>query len=190
MTIQRASVNSVGARKRGRPLGSKNKPKQLTVLNGLRDKIGPYLPSDDMTYLEEVLNGTESPRLNRDLDIFLALQLKALLPQLAEEIKSGSLTREATQRSSTVKELLALRFQMEKQKDGDAKPNQLTFIQNIFESRGIDPGRMAQLVNITPPDADGYVGTARELPERVPGVDDGDEGSSDEAGALPDSLPE
>lgn len=185
MSIERASVSSVGARKRGRPPGSRNKPKSLILsqmaLHNLREKIGPYLPSDDMEYLEQVLEGQDAPKLNRDLDIFLALQLKALLPQLAEEIKSGSLTREATQRSSTVKELLALRFQMEKQKDGDAKPNQLTFIQNIFESRGIDPQRMAELVNVTPPDTDRYARPVGELPERVSGDDDRDEGPADEA---------
>jgi hypothetical protein len=195
MTIIRAPQNSVGQKRRGRPPGSKNKPKDLILaqqaLTDLRIKVGPYLPAEDMEYLERVLDGQDSPELKKDLDIFLALQLKALLPQLAEEIRTGGLTREATQRSSTVKELLALRFQMEKQKDGDAKPSHLTFIQNVFESRGLDPERMARLITIsTAPEPAGHSGDPRQLPSGVSGEPDGDEGDADESGTVPDSVPE
>jgi len=120
-----------------------------------RQKLGPYLPAADLDYLSSVLEGSDKAVLERDLDIFLALQLKALLPQLGKEIEGGNLTREATQRSATVKELLALRFQMQKAEKDDKSGNQYTFIQNIFESRGIDAARLAA-----------YLGTpeARQLP--------------------------
>lgn len=173
------------ARRRGRPPGSKNKPKTVisqAQLDKFRAKVGQYLPADDLEYITTILEGTEKSELSRDIDIFLALQLKALYPHLADEIEQGKLTREATQRSSTVKELLALRFQMEKQEKGDSSGNQYTFIQNIFDSR-LPPERLAALVGIgigpglpeVPP---------RQLPERLLGGADDDEEAADEARAV------
>lgn len=183
MSEQKLIRKSDGAIRRGRPPGSKNRPKPFTTavaISSLKEKIGAFLPAEDMDYLVNILDGGDSPVLQKDLDIFLALQLKALLPQLAEEIKTGQLTREATQRSSTVKELLALRFQMEKQKDGDDKPNSYTFIQNIFESRGIDSDRVAALL------ARPVGGSSEEQPSPVARTLHGDEGRTDEAGAVSD----
>ncbi len=184
MSEKRTSTSSVGAVNRGRPKGARTKPKSETVsVTVLKDKLAPFLSRDDWNYLASVLAGEEKPVLEKDIDIFLSLQLKALLPQLADEISGGELTREATQRSSTVKELLALRFQMEKHEKGDDVPNAVTFIQNVFESRGIDPTRLATLA--------GTAGSALEgVAVALPGTPDGDEGDSDEAGAVPDSVPE
>lgn len=166
-------------RKRGRPPGSKSRPHAMLSRAAIAEfskQVGPYLAPDDLSYLTKVLAGETDPLLNKDIDIFLALQFKALLPQLAEEIKSGQLTREATSRSSIVKELLALRFQMEKNEKGDENANQYTFIQNIFQSRGIDTGRLFELVSGT--------GTAGELPSGLHGSADRDEGQADTAGAV------
>lgn len=185
-TIERLSQASVGARRRGRPPGSKNRPKAVISIESVkafRDKVGPYLSPEDSTYLVEVLTGTKDPELQKDMDIFLALQFKALLPQLAEEIKSGNLTREATSRSSIVKELLSLRFQMEKHGKDDAETNQMTFIQNIFNARGIDDDRLRILVSR--PD-----GAARQLPSDLSGGVDRDEEPADDARAISGSLPE
>lgn len=174
------------ARRRGRPPGSKNKPKTVISkdqLDKFRAKVGQYLPAVDLEYVTTILEGTSRPELSRDLDIFLALQLKALYPQLADEIEQGKLTREATQRSSIVKELLALRFQMEKQEKGDPVGNQYTFIQNVFDSR-LPPERLAALVGT------GLLGPglpevpARQLPERLSGSVDDDEEGADEARAV------
>lgn len=172
------------ARRRGRPPGAKNRPKAVisqAQLSEFRTKLGPYLPAADLDYLANVLEGSDKSVLERDLDIFLALQLKALLPQLAKEIEGATLTREATQRSSTVKELLALRFQMQKAEKDDQSGNQYTFIQNIFGERGIDTTRLAA-----------YLGTAevRQLPvpdepRRISGTTHDNIGQADEAGAVP-----
>jgi hypothetical protein len=169
---------------RGRPTGSRNKPKLDTQqLNELKDKVGRFLPQADWNYLAGVLEGTDKPILEKDLDIFLTLQLKALLPQLAQEIEGGQLTKEATQRSSTIKELLALRFQMEKHEKGEDTPNAVTFIQNVFQARGIDQSRLAALTGgVGSP----IEGVARPLPRTA----DADEGRADEVGAIPSQLPE
>jgi hypothetical protein len=173
-----------GQIRRGRPSGARNKPKLDTQqLNELKDKVGRFLPQADWNYLAGVLEGTDKPVLEKDLDIFLTLQLKALLPQLAQEIEGGQLTKEATQRSSTIKELLALRFQMEKHEKGEDTPNAVTFIQNVFESRGIDQARLATL-------AGGFGGSIEGVARALPGTADADEGGADETGALPDQLPE
>jgi len=192
VNLEGMSKFSGEARKRGRPPGSKNKgPSKVAMTKAaaidLRTKLGPYLGRDDLNYMIEVLDGKVSPELAKDLDIFLTLQLKALLPQLAGEIQSGSLTREATQRSSTVKELLALRFQMEKQGKGEEKNDQYTFIQNVFDSRGLDTSRLIGLLGSQNQPADQ---PPRVVSPSLSGDDDGDEGTADEAGALPDQLPE
>lgn len=175
------------ARRRGRPPGSKNKPRSVisqAQLGEFKTKLGPYLPAGDMDYLVGILDGTDNAILERDLDIFLTLQLKALLPQLAKEIEGGTLTREVTQRSSTVKELLALRFQMQKVEKGDTSGNQFTFIQNIFNERGIDGNRLAS-----------YLGTADISetpssiePRRVLGTSHDYPRQADETGTLSDEV--
>jgi hypothetical protein len=154
-----------------------------TVVKELKDSIGPYLPADDLAYLLNTLDGQEKPELSKDVDIFLALQLKALLPVLAKEISGGQLSREATSRSGTVKELLAIRFQMEKAKAGDDRTDQRTFIQNIFVSRGLDPARIAALVGR--PDE-----PHRDVPLSLPRSIDGDEQAPDSARVVSDQLPE
>lgn len=181
LTVERLSQSSTGARRRGRPPGSKNKPKSvisLAEVKSLKAKLTPYLPTDDLTYLIGTLEGTESPTLARDLDIFLALQLKAVLPALADEIAAGSLLKETTSRSSVVKELLALRFQMEKHEGTDERTNQYTFIQNVFNARGLDPERVASFfpARLEQP--------AEEQPRLVSGTPDGDSGTADEARAV------
>lgn len=182
---EKLSVSGTGAKKRGRPKGSKNKQTvSKTAVEQLKRQIGPYLPDEDMDYLEGILSGKVKPELAHDLDMFLALQLKALLPLLADEIKTGTLTREGTQRSSTVKELLALRFQMEKHDKGDDDDDAKTFITNIFAARGIDPG--AILAGIS----DGPGGSPGQLPQPVPVIIDHDGGSADEPGSVPEQLPE
>ena len=178
-------------KKRGRPKGSRNRTdtdraKAKGSIREMKKKIGQFLPKEDREYLFGVLEGKESPDLRRDLDIFLAMQLKALLPILSDEISTAELTREGTQRSSTVKELLALRFQMEKHEKGDDTESQYNiFIQNAFDQRGLDPGRVAALIG-----AGNDAGAAQAVPVVVPGVDDPDEGGTDETGVVSGELPE
>ena len=179
--LQRMSQAGVGARTRGRPPGSKNKPKSiisLTEVKSLKAKLLPFLQADDLSYLIGTLEGTESPTLQRDLDIFLSLQLKAILPALADEIKSGELAKETTSRSSVVKELLALRFQMEKQGNNDERTNQYTFIKNVFQARGLDSERVASFFpsRLEQP--------LEGQPRLVSGTIDGDSWSADEAGDV------
>lgn len=182
MTTARGSnANHLGARKRGRPPGSKNKPKVgIDDIKSIQESIGPYLPQEDLSYLVDALEGRATPELERDVDIFLSLQLKALLPILADEIRTKQLSREATSRSGTVKELLAIRLQMEKMKAGNDGTDEKSLITNIFIARGIDPSRIAALTGATP----------RALPERVSGSPDGNEQEADETGNVPDEPAE
>lgn len=178
-----------GSRTRGRPLGAKNKPKGTAlaiVLNDLRSKIGSVVTPEDMDYLVKTLEGSEKSELPKDMDIVLGMALKALLPILADEIKIGALTREGTQRLATVKELLALRFQMEKREKGDDKPNAVTFITNVFQQRGLGDARFAELFG---------PGGGDQLPPKVvtgllPRSADGDDAEADEVGAVPDRVSE
>jgi hypothetical protein len=179
--IRRPQLNQ---RRRGRPPGSRNKPKvDKEVADQLKDTIGPYLPKEDLDYLLQSLAGTVDRELDQDLLILLSLQLKALLPVLAEEIREGKLSREATQRSSTVKELLALWLAKQKQEKGDDGTGN-TFIQNILISRNIDPEQIARLVGAGPDDI--IEGQSRLLPGSL----DLDAERPDEVGAVPDRVSE
>lgn len=165
--------NPMGAARYGRPRGRRNlKPSMQKFLDSVEGVVGP----EDREYLTKVLGGTEKPILERDIDIFLSVQLKALLPVLAQEVEEGRLSKEASQRSSVVKELLTLRFQMEKAKGNDEQQNPTTYIQQIFISRGIDPGRLALL--------------AGDKPVSVSGNADAYEAEADEAGNISGQFPQ
>lgn len=168
------------ARRRGRPVGSKNKPKpSFFKVDSLKNTVGKYVTFEDLDYLLATLDGTDKPELSRDLEILLTLQMKALLPQLAAEIEDGTLKRETTQRTATVKELLNLRFQLEKRNNEETKVDQRTFIQNIFLERGLDSDRLGLLLG------SGATGDVVEGESRVvSGTPDNDEGGSDAAGDV------
>ena len=165
--------NPLGATLKGRPRGRKSlnpSPSMAKFLEAISDVVG----IDDADYLRGVLTGKNKSVLEKDIDIFLSVQLKALLPVLAREVEEGQLSKEASQRSSVVKELLTLRFNMEKAKGNDEQQNPTTYIQNIFVSRGIDPGRLALL--------------AGDQPSRVLGNVDPDQAEADSLGNLPSEL--
>jgi hypothetical protein len=166
-----AKSNPMRASRYGRPIGRKNlKPSMTKFLESIDGVVG----QDDANYLKDVLVGGARPILEKDIDIFLSVQLKALLPVLAREVEEGQLSKEASQRSSVVKELLTLRFNMEKAKGNDDGQNPTTYIQNIFISRGIDPGRLALL--------------AGNEPRRLLGDVDPDQAEADSLGNLPSEL--
>lgn len=183
MPVRRVPTIAVSApsRKRGRPPGSKNKSTlTASAIGDLRTKIAPFLTTEDMDYLTRTLEGTDPSVLSTDMDIVLGLALKGLLPALGDEIRSGQLSREGTQRLATVKELLALRFQMEKREKGDDQPNNVTFIQNIFAQRNFDPASLARLVGSSADDSVPVEDERRLLPRVV----DGDGPKADETGTV------
>jgi hypothetical protein len=210
-----ASSNAEGMTKRGRPPGTKNRPNAKVsqeAIRLIRNKLGPHLPAEDLTYLTSVMEGQSPADLNRDIDILIILQMKALLPLLAGEIETALgitqsdpeeyvddgprtrgrpksenyMSKEITSRSSVVKELLALRFQMNKTAREDGPTNQRVFIQNVFTER-IDSDRLLALLG------GGNVGGApRLVGSSVSGVDDtiidGERVDSDEAGDVSGQL--
>jgi hypothetical protein len=78
------------------------------------------------------------------------MEFKALLPQLAAEIDNKELSREATQRSSTIKELLALKLQLEKAGKADEGPDATLLIQRIISDRSSTGSeiRLAKLLGV------------------------------------------
>jgi len=184
---QREAFEPIGpsGRKGGRPLGSRNKPKNLIQeVKSLRETLGPHISPDDLNYLLNYVEGKGTGDLERDIDIFLGLQLKALLPIIANEISTKQLSAEATRRSGTVKEILAIRVAMSKADKNGQQPTQQVLIQNFINER-LDSGRLAQLL--------GSAG-ATMAPDQLPVVVSGNSYDvarvTDEAGAVPDQLPE
>jgi len=182
-----AAAASQGARSRGRPPGSKNKPKALVSqvqVDDFRLKVGPYVSRKDLDYLTGIFEGTEENDLTKNLDILLTLQFKALLPQLSEEISSGTLSKEATSRSSVVKELLAIYLQKAKAENKNDAPDQRSYIQNVFVQR-IDSDRLFALIGLQAPSPVAQIESGS-----LYGVVDHEPWRADQARTVSDKLPE
>jgi hypothetical protein len=210
--------NADGTIRRGRRPGTKNRPNAKVsqeAIRLIRNKLGPHLPDDDLTYLTDVMEGHVGSDLNRDIDILIVLQMKALLPLLAGEIEfalgitqgppeeyvddgppkrgrkvdpTTAMSKEITSRSSVVKELLALRFQMNKSARESGPTSQTVFIQNVFTER-IDQDRLLALLGSGNGD-----GLPRLVSAPLSGDDDrvvdGEWSTADKAGDLPSELPQ
>jgi hypothetical protein len=175
-------------RGRGRPPGARNKLKTITPskLKEFQERLGEYIPPEDLGYFIEVLKGERKSELFRDLDILLAMEFKALLPQLAAEIDTRELSREATQRSSTIKELLALKLQLEKAGRADEGPDATSLIQRIISDRSSsgDEGRLAALLGIR------VIPSDPQPPGLLSGILHNNQGEADSSGTISDQLPE
>lgn len=183
------------ARKGGRPKGSTNKSKSLIPTN-LADKILSTLegnvPSEQMSYMREVVKGGGSVSTKRELDVLILLLNRNLWPALVKEAEGeeelkfddeGKLTgkkkevvfrKDVTERLKVLNSLLTLRNQIEKGEkdvnDDGAKP-----LLQIFGDRDI-ANRIGVLVSHR---ADSDAGNT-----------DGNGGRALQTGTLPDSAPE
>jgi hypothetical protein len=163
----------VRERRRGRPPGSKNKPKGLVpadlaanVLTVMKDKVSP----EHYEYLRGVIQRGESISTMKELDVLITLVRASAMPYLALEampqpmkdadgapildddgqpvMEFRGLNRDATDRLKLLNSLLSLKDNIEKRQDAGAEDDGTPVIVKVFAKRGIDQERLRVLVGV------------------------------------------
>lgn len=161
------------ARRRGRPPGSRNKPKSLIpaelaldILSVMRER----LPDDHYRYMEAVIKKGEAISTTKELDVLITLVRASVMPYLAMEAmprvqtdidgdpvldEEGNpktyfpgINRDATDRLKLLNSLLSLKDSVERRKADEDDPDAQPLIVKLAGARGLlaDGGRLALLV--------------------------------------------
>ena len=131
--------NLAGAKRRGRPPGSKTRPKSsipTALVEQVLEKFNGVIPPEHFEYLKSVIKGGASVSIERELDILILLLGRNLHPALVAEMLGeeepdidpdtgeilGTKTkvtfrRDVTDRLKVLNSILTLRHQVEKGKD-------------------------------------------------------------------------
>lgn len=152
-------------RSRGRPAGSRNKPKSLVpveLADELLLKMKDTLPPEHFDYLKGVIKRGDAIAAEKELDILIVLLGRNLHPALIEEThnvpsdpedpESGGVTvfrKDVTERLKVLNSLLSLRHQMEKSKD-EAKDGKQPLLTIVADRNLLDGGRMGILLGGVP----------------------------------------
>jgi hypothetical protein len=206
-TSQNAAVRSTeGARggtvsrRRGRPFGSKNKPKSLVPLD-VADKLllplRDQLPPEHYEYIRGVVKDGKAVSTKKELQTLILLLSRNLWGALVDEmrppqepdnlddalelVKEAGTTkpnqvfrRDVTERLKVLNSLLGLLYQVEKREE--EKPDGREPLLTVYGARGLDRSRVAVLVGVQPSPSAGDV--------------DGTGWSPDEARNVSGELPE
>lgn len=171
--------------KRGRPKGSKNKPKGL-MPSDLTEKLLPVLEKqlapESFEYIESVLKGGRPLDTKRELDVIIALLARNLMPAIVHETlppEEGGLggtvfRKDVTERLKILNSFLTLRHQIEKLQDEGSKPGESVLLKLVGDRKLLDSGRLGVLVGVQP-------GTMAGDADRVGR-------QADQAGALSDQV--
>lgn len=172
-----------GTTRRGRPPGIKRRTSIISDedIQAYKNKVSKVVSSEELDYLLNVLEGKESSTLDKDLDIILNLNMKALVPILAQEAADGKLTSEGTRRVSAVKEMLNLKLQLSKAgKAEEVDKNDI--IRQILNQREASPEHLAELIGVRTPSVDKVESSV------LSGNVHADSGQTDEVRALSNQL--
>lgn len=168
---------------RGRPKGSKNKPKGLVPAE-LTEKMLPLLQKqlspESFDYIEGVLKRGKPIETKRELDVMIAMLARNLMPAMVHEtlpVDEGGLgglqyRKDVTERLKILNSMLTLRRQIEKEQDDSDKPANSVLVKLVGER--LDNARVGILVGIQPGavagDADRagrQADTIRAVPDQV-----------------------
>jgi hypothetical protein len=198
---QRGASNQAGNR-RGRPPGSKNKPKGIMPVE-LADTILLHmqgmLPPEHFDYMKGVIREGKAISTKTELDTLIILLSRNLFPALVLEaipgggeeedtdesvskaekavnkaLKMPIFRKDVTERLKVLQSLLALKNQLEK-RETESRDEDKPIIR-IAAGRGIDGERVRLLIGIES--------------SPVAGNSDGNGQPADEAGTVPDQVPE
>lgn len=170
--------------KRGRPPGSRNKPKALLgrdlaakLLKHMQDQLSPA----NYEYLVGVVKDGKPIETKNEIDTLIALVTRNLYPAILMEMLppeegglGGQYRKDVTDRLKLVRELLTLRNDIDKRESPDDDGTQPLL--TITARRGLDVGRLGILIG--------------QRTDSVGGSPDGTGRSADEVRALPDKLSE
>lgn len=174
--VARGKGPQTAARRRGRPAGSKNKPKSLIpadIAGQLLDVMKDRLPGEHYEYMKAVIVKGESIATEREVDALITLVRGSLMPYLAMEAlplpvldadgepvldeETGDpktyfpgVSRDVTDRLKLLTSLLGLKDGIEKRKEGNDDGDKEHVILKVVADRGLDPSRLAFLAGYQP----------------------------------------
>lgn len=182
--VARGKGPETAARRRGRPAGSKNKPKSLIpaeIAHQLLDLMKERLPGEHYEYMKGVIVKGEAISTEREVDMLITLVRGSLMPYLAMEAlpvpilddegepvldeESGEprmhfpgINRDVTDRLKLLNSLIGLKDTIEKRK-ADPDDDKEHVLLKVVASKQLDAGRLALLAGFQPGglagDADG-----------------------------------
>ena len=186
--IARGKGPETAARRRGRPQGSKNKPKSLIpadIAGQLLDVMKDRLPGEHYEYMKSVIVKGESIATEREVDALITLVRGSLMPYLAMEAmplpvlddegepvlgEDGQpksyfpgINRDVTDRLKLLNSLLGLKDSIEKRKEGEDDDGKEHVLLKLVASKSLDPGRLAFLAGIQPGSVAGDAGGTGRL---------------------------
>lgn len=176
--------DTAGKPKRGRPIGSKNRPKGLVPAE-LTEKMLPMLAKqlspESFEYVEGVIKHGRPIETKRELDVVIAMLARNIIPALINETlpeeaggSGGQYRKDVTERLKILNSFLTLRHQIEKTQDDGTKPGESVLLKLVGD-RNI-AGRLGVLVGVQSGVLAGDTdGTGRE---------------ANDLGAVPDQVPQ
>lgn len=161
-------------KRRGRPPGSRNKPKSLIPAELAGDILGimkDRLPAEHFEYMQGVIQKGEAISTVKELDVLITLVRASVMPYLAAEAiprvmpefdDDGNLigqknslpgiNRDATDRLKLLNSLISLKDTIEKRKSDEDDPDAQPLIVQLAGARGLlkDGGRLGLLIGADP----------------------------------------
>lgn len=166
-TAQRTTEGSRPG-KRGRPKGSKNKPKGIVstdVIENLLPELQQQLAPESYKYVEGVLKKGKPIETKRELDVMIAMLARNLMSALSQEtlgLSEHGFRKDITERLKILNSMLTLRHQIEKVSDAGDKPNESVLLKIVGDRHLLDGKRLGILVgDSTGPMAGDADGTGR-----------------------------
>lgn len=161
----------LATRRRGRPVGSRNKSKSLVpteLAEQMLIRFEGQIPAEHFDYLRKVIKGGGAISTERELDILILLLGRNLHPALVEELKGESeveidpdtgevmgmtnkvvFRKDVTERLKVLNSLLGLRHQVEKSKDGGISAEQ-PLLKIVADRSLMSGGRLGILIGGVP----------------------------------------
>lgn len=148
-------------RGRGRPVGSKNKPKALIpkeMANAILDKMQPLMEKPDHDYLKSVIRDGKAIAIDKELDFLILLLTRQMGPALIAEmegeqlpegiedsdastIKMPEFRKDVTERLKVLLSMMDLKMKNERAKDSGTD-NSNRPIAQIFLNRQLNGDRL------------------------------------------------
>lgn len=138
--------------KRGRPKGSKNKPKGLVpsemtevMLPTLQKQLSP----ESFAYVEGVLKKGKPIETKRELDVMIAMLARNLIAALTNEtlaLQEVGFRKDITERLKILNSMLTLRHQIEKVSNDGDKPGEQVLLKLVGDRNILDGRRLGILV--------------------------------------------
>lgn len=138
--------------KRGRPPGSKNKPKGIVpaeALDRMLPELKKQLSPESFDYIEGVLKKGKPIETKRELDVMIAMLARNLIAAITQEtmgLAEHGFRKDITERLKILNSMLTLRHQIDKASDDGNKPGESVLLKLVGDRKLLDGRRLGLLV--------------------------------------------